>query len=162
MSDDYTKLIKEARTIGVVGGSSEDARRVLFALADAVEALTVENEKLRNAENLLAMDALALSQSTTMSLDQAAEFLERIIQQATDHREIGAIRAERDGLRAQLDSMNTEWGYRDIEPGRLTPGNYATPADEVRARSISSRFPTEVEAVRRLVGPWTPVEGEQA
>lgn len=43
---DVTELIKEARTIGVAGGSSDDARRVLFKLADALEALVTETTEL--------------------------------------------------------------------------------------------------------------------
>ncbi|UAJ79970.1 hypothetical protein IT072_02510 [Leifsonia sp. ZF2019] len=121
MSDHYTKLIEEARAqlelqrkaaATYQGATFAGTRAYLVVtdelidrLADAVEALVVKNEKLRNAENLLAMNAIAISQATGMSLDQASTFSEGIIRQATDHKRIRDIEAERDASRAQLDHL---------------------------------------------------------
>lgn len=104
MSTEDTTKLDEARayTDAMRRTNQEIGAHVIDA---ALDALAAENEKLRSAENLLAMNAHQMSRATAMSLDQAAVFIESIQRAAIDQRDVRAVRAERDALRAQLDGV---------------------------------------------------------
>ncbi|MFF2054130.1 hypothetical protein ACFVU2_21165 [Leifsonia sp. NPDC058194] len=121
MSDDYMRLIEAVR-----GPYKPDV--TLGELADAVEAL-VKNPQA-------AFDAYCARQDihTYRELIALIEDVDK---------ELATAEAERDALRAQLDSMRTE-------ERTAWSGDYLSDDD---FRQVT---------LQRLVGPWTPVEGEQA
>jgi len=76
------------------------------------------------------------------------------------NRELIAVLAERDALRAQLDSMTTEWGVdyegHDVRPPLYPADTEDSARDYATAREAASsslRFAVK----RRLVGPWVEV-----
>lgn len=127
---DYKALIGEGRarkrSAYVQGTATGD---LLVRLADAVEALVAENERLE-AENAkggtIVKRAADMALRTPFSLQQATEALTF----TTDvWSQFEAAKAERDALQAQLDAMTIERPY--------------------------VRFPGIVR--ERLVGPWAEV-----
>jgi hypothetical protein len=148
-------------------------------LADAVEALVAERDAY--AQGL--WDAFAaLGYDTDGDPTPAAAiggmgstgFVESILRDVREYRlgsekDYEEVVAERDALRAQLDSMTTDWavrvapvgGYTEVYSKRETGGSY----DERLAHADADYYREALgnaNVMKRLVGPWTPVEGEQA
>jgi hypothetical protein len=71
-------------------------------------------------------------------------------------REIQKVRAERDALQAQLDSMTVEAGVKYHPSAGVVPY-----PGEKQARAVSAGFAGR-RIMKRLVGPWVEVKGEEA
>jgi hypothetical protein len=109
----------------ILSASAEDVPR----LADAVEALTAENDMLR------------------ASFQEAEQIHEGVVRR---------LAAERDALQAQLDSMTVEAGVKYHPSAGVVPY-----PGEKQARAVSAGFAGR-RIMKRLVGPWVEVKGEEA
>jgi hypothetical protein len=69
---------------------------------------------------------------------------------------IQKVRAERDALQAQLDSMTVEAGVKYHPSAGVVPY-----PGEKQARAVSAGFAGR-RIMKRLVGPWVEVKGEEA
>lgn len=160
MTDDYAKLIEEVR------GTIWYNRRpdLINDLADAVEAL-------QDRVGCDHMDApyrrvLAERDALRESFQEAEQIHEGVVRR---------LSAERDALRAEVEKWRSDFHEWETvgaplaaeQKHELERRAYTAERehDALRAQLASMTWEgTEYHALpyHRLVGPWTPVEGEQA
>lgn len=112
------------------------------------------NRELIAAEN--ECDALRAEVEATREVDDSElKYRDDVL--------IPGLEDERDALQAQLDSMTTEWAVRWIhwmQPDSQPVTDIGAAEDDVQ--DLVAEQEGAAIAVTRLVGPWTPVEGEQS
>jgi hypothetical protein len=137
---DYKALVKQARGFVPIMESGN----LILTLADAVEALAAENEKLRDQ-----IDA---------ARDSAAKKGWNLQNERDEWRSIALReRAEGTALQARLDAMTVEWGTAAVAGDDRTIHR-----DTFRSEDAARNARGYGESVvTRLVGPWTVVpEGD--
>ncbi|OJX72815.1 hypothetical protein [Leifsonia sp. 71-9] len=144
MSDDYTKLVEEARKIAAFGGFTP--AHVLHALANAVEGL--DRALIQEAET--TQDAL----DERDALREARRAERRaLVHRINDYRDdLRAVATENDALRAQLRTLADE--FREAKAYIAAEAPH--PPTQIRMAAI-------LRATESVLADLSdPVEGEQA
>lgn len=141
---DYKTLVREARNRKVQQALAYYEDPLVERLADAVEALQAENERLSGVVAGIA-DAIGVSNFGAYPTDADA-FAQWV-------RESTGVRQDHDKIWAQLEAMTVEWGVGH-------PSRPLHASDEETARAAASYRPG-TPVVWRKVGPWVKAEAEQ-
>jgi hypothetical protein len=143
--NDYKALVDEMRLKG------QPPEHLGNRLADAVEALVAENEKLRDGYRVMH----DFADERAAERDALREENDRL-RVMWDQSGKNDLIAERDALRAQLDNMTIEWGWCYDVDADPTPTHVDRRPESV-ARGMVALDPEARVLVQRSVGPWVEV-----